>query len=139
MYPNLCPEMLALCYCRHKCSTLTVHKLFRDVMVVFKGRENPLKRRSRTRTCYLVRLPAEAELIYIGTSVSLESEKDSILQFYSEPVMSFSTGEVILPLRLTCYCRHHREHKGFLIKINLYHPKTKEVVCWHVLSSLSPR
>ncbi|KAJ7187965.1 hypothetical protein C8R46DRAFT_1053195 [Mycena filopes] len=37
----------------------------------------------------------------------------SIIQFNCAEVQDFSGGSVILPLRITCYCRHHREKVGF--------------------------
>ncbi|KAJ6625880.1 hypothetical protein B0H10DRAFT_2001193 [Mycena sp. CBHHK59/15] len=33
----------------------------------------------------------------------------SIIQFNCAEVQEFSSGSVVLPLRITCYCRHHRE------------------------------
>jgi len=70
----------------------------------------------------------DKESLFASSSSSLADDKDGILQFYCEPLLNFSSGEVILPLRLTCYCRHHREHKGFQIRVSLLHPKTKEIV-----------
>ncbi|KAJ7045795.1 hypothetical protein C8F04DRAFT_1334748 [Mycena alexandri] len=37
----------------------------------------------------------------------------SIIQFNCAEVQDFSSGSVVLPLRITCYCRHHREKVGF--------------------------
>ncbi|KAH9839336.1 uncharacterized protein C8Q71DRAFT_806502 [Rhodofomes roseus] len=37
----------------------------------------------------------------------------NIVQFNCPEVLDFSSGSVILPLRITCYCRHHREKTGF--------------------------
>ncbi|KAF8520337.1 hypothetical protein BU17DRAFT_46834 [Hysterangium stoloniferum] len=39
----------------------------------------------------------------------------SILQFNCIEVLDFSNGRVILPMRITCYCRHHKEKIGFNI------------------------
>eukprot|EP01127_Copromyxa_protea_P002503 TRINITY_DN1239_c0_g1_i6.p1 TRINITY_DN1239_c0_g1~~TRINITY_DN1239_c0_g1_i6.p1 ORF type:complete len:1554 (-),score=340.11 TRINITY_DN1239_c0_g1_i6:73-4713(-) len=77
----------------------------------------------------------DKDVLLPQSPVTLESEKESILQFYSEPTINFTTGEAIIPLRLTCYCRHHREHKGFLIRITLQNSATKEIVA-STLSSL---
>lgn len=38
---------------------------------------------------------------------------DSILQFNCGELLNFSTGGVVLPMRITCYCRHHKEKIGF--------------------------
>ncbi|KAJ6500161.1 hypothetical protein C8R47DRAFT_1110707 [Mycena vitilis] len=37
----------------------------------------------------------------------------SIIQFNCSEVQDFSSGSVVLPIRITCYCRHHREKVGF--------------------------
>jgi uncharacterized protein len=37
----------------------------------------------------------------------------NILQFNCVDIVSFSDGAVVLPLRITCYCRHHKEKIGF--------------------------
>ncbi|KAG6813370.1 hypothetical protein H0H92_011636 [Tricholoma furcatifolium] len=43
----------------------------------------------------------------------------SIIQFNCAEVLDFSTGSVILPLRITCYCRHHREKVGFVVHFTM--------------------
>jgi uncharacterized protein len=48
-------------------------------------------------------------------------EDDSkLIQFNCPEVLDFSMGTVILPLRITCYCRHHREKTGFNVHFTLY-------------------
>lgn len=46
-------------------------------------------------------------------------DPESIIQFNCAEVLDFSTGSVVLPLRLTCYCRHHREKVGFLVHFTM--------------------
>ncbi|KAF7361645.1 Protein MGA2 [Mycena venus] len=41
----------------------------------------------------------------------------SIIQFNCAEVQDFSSGSVVLPLRITCYCRHHREKVGFHVHL----------------------
>ncbi|KAF7428296.1 SPT3 Dosage dependent suppressor of Ty-induced promoter mutations-like protein [Pleurotus ostreatus] len=43
----------------------------------------------------------------------------SIIQFNCAEVLDFSAGSVVLPLRITCYCRHHREKVGFLVHFTM--------------------
>ncbi|TFK44341.1 hypothetical protein BDQ12DRAFT_593514 [Crucibulum laeve] len=43
----------------------------------------------------------------------------SIIQFNCAEVLDFSTGSVVLPLRITCYCRHHREKIGFNVHFTM--------------------
>ncbi|KAI9301029.1 hypothetical protein BJ944DRAFT_272083 [Cunninghamella echinulata] len=49
----------------------------------------------------------------------MEQERQRILLFNSDPLISFSEGECILPTRITCYSRHHDERLGFRIKFTL--------------------
>ncbi|KAF5370710.1 hypothetical protein D9758_001820 [Tetrapyrgos nigripes] len=41
----------------------------------------------------------------------------SIIQFNCSEIIDFSTGSAVLPLRITCYCRHHREKVGFNVNL----------------------
>ncbi|KAJ3749010.1 hypothetical protein DFH05DRAFT_1475162 [Lentinula detonsa] len=41
----------------------------------------------------------------------------SIIQFNCAEVLDFSTGSAVLPIRITCYCRHHREKTGFNVNL----------------------
>ncbi|KAI9483973.1 MAG: hypothetical protein EXX96DRAFT_464361, partial [Benjaminiella poitrasii] len=45
----------------------------------------------------------------------MEAERDRILLFNCNPLVNFSSGDAILPTRITCYCRHHNEKVGFKI------------------------
>ena len=46
-------------------------------------------------------------------------DTSSIIQFNCAEVLEFCTGSVVLPLRITCYCRHHREKVGFNIHLTM--------------------
>ncbi|KAI8342023.1 hypothetical protein BC941DRAFT_485939 [Chlamydoabsidia padenii] len=46
----------------------------------------------------------------------LEKDRDRILLFNCSPMVNFSSGDTILPTRITCYCRHHNEKVGFRIQ-----------------------
>ncbi|KAF9093792.1 SPT3 Dosage dependent suppressor of Ty-induced promoter mutations-like protein [Mortierella sp. AM989] len=43
-------------------------------------------------------------------------ERSRIMVFSSTEYVDISTGECILPTRITCYCRHHNEKVGFRIQ-----------------------
>ncbi len=43
----------------------------------------------------------------------LPDEDRKILVFNCPELMEISNGEVTIPTRVTCYCRHHREKNGF--------------------------
>lgn len=46
-------------------------------------------------------------------------DTSSIVHFNCADYLDFSTGSVVLPLRLTCYCRHHREKLGFNVHFSM--------------------
>ncbi|ORZ18665.1 hypothetical protein BCR42DRAFT_372204 [Absidia repens] len=46
---------------------------------------------------------------------SLALEEQKILLFNCSEIVDFSSGDTILPTRITCYCRHHNERLGFCI------------------------
>ncbi|KAG6850955.1 hypothetical protein H0H93_005824 [Arthromyces matolae] len=43
----------------------------------------------------------------------------SIIQFNCAEILDFSSGSIVLPLRITCYCRHHREKVGFNVHFTM--------------------
>lgn len=47
------------------------------------------------------------------------TEPFNIVQFNCPEVLSFSSGTVVFPLRITCYCRHHRERVGFHVHFTM--------------------
>lgn len=47
-------------------------------------------------------------------------DTSKLIQFNCPEVLEFSTGTVVLPLRITCYCRHHREKTGFNVHFAMY-------------------
>ncbi|PSS38041.1 hypothetical protein PHLCEN_2v126 [Hermanssonia centrifuga] len=47
-------------------------------------------------------------------------DTSKLIQFNCPEVLDFSAGTVILPLRITCYCRHHREKTGFNVHFTLF-------------------
>lgn len=44
---------------------------------------------------------------------SLALEEQKVLLFNCSEVVDFTSGDTILPTRITCYCRHHNERLGF--------------------------
>lgn len=76
------------------------------------------KRTQRKRDAR-VRPAQEIESDEAEQSIRPEDEKRKIVVFNCGQYVSFESGEVTLPTRITCYCRHHREKKGFRIKVTL--------------------
>ncbi|KNZ52547.1 hypothetical protein VP01_352g2 [Puccinia sorghi] len=66
-----------------------------------------------------VRPAQEIESDEAEQSTRPEDEKRKIVVFNCGQYVTFDSGEVTLPTRITCYCRHHREKKGFRVKITL--------------------
>lgn len=46
-------------------------------------------------------------------------DNSNLVQFNCPEVLDFSSGSVVLPLRITCYCRHHREKVGFNVHFTM--------------------
>ncbi|CAJ0833767.1 11437_t:CDS:10 [Entrophospora sp. SA101] len=46
----------------------------------------------------------------------MQLEQNKILLFNCNEIVDFNSGDIILPTRITCYCRHHNEKVGFRIK-----------------------
>lgn len=47
------------------------------------------------------------------TMLPRDAENSGIVVFNCPDINDFSEGRVVLPVRVTCYCRHHREKVGF--------------------------
>jgi hypothetical protein len=52
-------------------------------------------------------------------SRNVKEDTTSIIQFNCPDVLDFSAGSAVLPVRITCYCRHHREKVGFNIHFTM--------------------
>jgi uncharacterized protein len=48
-----------------------------------------------------------------------QEDTTNIIQFNCAEIIDFDTGSTILPLRITCYCRHHREKVGFNVHFTM--------------------
>ncbi|ORZ18594.1 hypothetical protein BCR42DRAFT_489934 [Absidia repens] len=64
---------------------------------------------------------------------SLALEEQKILLFNCSEIVDFSSGDTILPTRITCYCRHHNERLGFCIYFEMQDHTGKPVA-----SGISP-
>ena len=58
---------------------------------------------------------------------SLSMEEQKVLLFNCSEVVDFSSGDTILPTRITCYCRHHNERLGFCIYFEMHDHTGKQV------------
>ncbi|EGO00107.1 hypothetical protein SERLA73DRAFT_107088 [Serpula lacrymans var. lacrymans S7.3] len=48
-----------------------------------------------------------------------KEDTTSIIQFNCPEVLDFASGSAVLPVRITCYCRHHREKIGFHVHFTM--------------------
>ncbi|ORY73860.1 hypothetical protein BCR35DRAFT_306973 [Leucosporidium creatinivorum] len=48
-----------------------------------------------------------------------EEERRKVVVFNCAEFVEFGGGETVLPTRITCYCRHHKEKKGFQVSFTL--------------------
>jgi hypothetical protein len=57
-------------------------------------------------------------------------DRHSILQFYCDQYFDLNQlrGEFVTPLRVTCYCRHHKELEGFSILVLLFNSTTRALI-----------
>ncbi|KAG2180067.1 hypothetical protein INT43_003854, partial [Umbelopsis isabellina] len=54
-------------------------------------------------------------------------EKCRVLLFNCSEMIDFSSGDCILPTRITCYCRHHNEKVGFCIHFTMRNHRNQVV------------
>ncbi|ORX92689.1 hypothetical protein K493DRAFT_408729, partial [Basidiobolus meristosporus CBS 931.73] len=59
--------------------------------------------------------PSKPTAMDLDDEKSLQLEQRKILLFNCNELVDFSSGDTILPTRITCYCRHHNEKVGFCI------------------------
>lgn len=46
-------------------------------------------------------------------TVNESEEMRKVVVFNCPEFVEFGAGETVLPTRITCYCRHHKEKLGF--------------------------
>ncbi|KAJ1734030.1 SPT3 Dosage dependent suppressor of Ty-induced promoter mutations-like protein [Coemansia biformis] len=62
-------------------------------------------------------------------------ERKRVVIFNCSDLLDFSKGEVVLPTRITCYCRHHMEKVGFCLYLSL-RDSSGNVIASHVSSPI---
>ncbi|KDQ21950.1 hypothetical protein BOTBODRAFT_183153 [Botryobasidium botryosum FD-172 SS1] len=78
-----------------------------------EAKRNERKKAARIRPERRSESGSDAEVDGVKTEEG--GEVTGIVMFNCTEVVDFSTGSVVLPVRVTCYCRHHREKVGFCI------------------------
>lgn len=57
--------------------------------------------------------PAEPQTVSSGDALDEAREREKVVVFNCMQTVDFKEGETVLPTRITCYCRHHKEKTGF--------------------------
>lgn len=88
------------------------------------------RKRSQRRKENKINKPADEDMMMSttdDTEKSLSMEEQKVLLFNCSEVVDFSSGDTILPTRITCYCRHHNERLGFCIYFEMHDHAGKQV------------
>ncbi|SNX86361.1 related to SPT23 - suppressor of TY retrotransposon [Melanopsichium pennsylvanicum] len=59
--------------------------------------------------------PSAADAVERAQARMEEEEKKRVVLFNCGDFVDFEDGEAVLPTRITCYCRHHKEKVGFCV------------------------
>ncbi|KNE67016.1 hypothetical protein AMAG_11481 [Allomyces macrogynus ATCC 38327] len=62
-------------------------------------------------------------------SADLIMSERKILLVNAPPDLDVSTGDVALPIRIPCYCRHHKEKVGFIVKFEIRDSRGAQLAC----------
>ncbi|KAI7866162.1 hypothetical protein BDF14DRAFT_883149 [Spinellus fusiger] len=84
-------------------------------------------KRSQRRKEKKTSTEAENEKSLTEDEKSLALEEQKVLLFNCPEIVDFSSGDTILPTRITCYCRHHNERLGFCIYFEMLDHTGKQV------------
>ncbi|GAA5940528.1 uncharacterized protein JCM15063_002363 [Sporobolomyces koalae] len=90
-----------------------------QIFICTNCRARELKRSLRKKDPKNKGAPAPAPLVEDAVDKDEEEEKRKVVVFNSPEYVEFGTGECVLPTRVTCYCRHHKEKKGFCVTYSL--------------------
>lgn len=82
----------------------------KEVFICDNCRQRETKRSQRKRTS---KVKAEAQGNEVDEAEQVNQDPRRILLFNCGEYVDFNTGEVTLPTRIACYCRHHAEKTGF--------------------------
>ncbi|KAL8290396.1 hypothetical protein RQP46_002654 [Phenoliferia psychrophenolica] len=90
---------------------------FEEIFICTGCQQRELKRAQRKKDSR-VRPPGEAEGV-ATYGIEEDEERRKVVVFNCAEYVDFAAGETVLPTRITCYCRHHKERKGFSVGFTL--------------------
>lgn len=76
-------------------------------------RKRTLRKKENRRIREELEQTGKTDIIDLKDKDVLERERGKIVLFNCNQLLDFTSGGTILPTRITCYCRHHTEKKGF--------------------------
>ncbi|KAL0076034.1 hypothetical protein J3Q64DRAFT_1643310 [Phycomyces blakesleeanus] len=85
------------------------------------------RKRSQRRKENKIKTDNEDDNRSMEDDKSLALEEQKVLLFNCSEIVDFSSGDTILPTRITCYCRHHNERLGFCIYFEMHDQTGKQV------------
>lgn len=84
---------------------------FEQIFICPGCRQREHKRAQRKKDARI--RPSLEEVAALEGEEGEEEERKKVVVFNCPEYVEFGQGEVVLPTRITCYCRHHKERKGF--------------------------
>ncbi|KAI9592982.1 hypothetical protein BDF19DRAFT_424941 [Syncephalis fuscata] len=97
------------------CSSDTTRRVFTCVGCVQRERKRTLRKKENRHIREEIEKTGKTDFLNLEDKEVLEREKTKIVLFNCNQDLDFTSGGTILPTRITCYCRHHMEKKGFCI------------------------
>lgn len=96
---------------------------------ILRERRRGLKKRSKLEESEAMSGEAELNEIEMNTiDMETEQDRERILVFASQnEKLQVLRSDVMIPIRLTCYCRHHDEKVGFRVKLELWNNLNRNV------------
>ncbi|BGP26236.1 membrane-bound transcriptional activator [Rhodotorula toruloides] len=87
----------------------------REVYICDNCQAREIKRSQRKKDSKGKTYTAPAPVANEEPQFTPEEERRKVVVFNVTEFVDFTSGEVVLPTRITCYCRHHKEKKGFCV------------------------
>ncbi|KAL7316704.1 SPT3 Dosage dependent suppressor of Ty-induced promoter mutations-like protein [Mucor circinelloides] len=119
---NVKPEKMLYLTARVICASDPSRKVVTCIGCIQRERK-----RSQRRKENKIKPDEDNSAMMTDDEKSLAMEEQKVLLFNCSEVVDFSSGDTILPTRITCYCRHHNERLGFCIYFEMHDHSGKQV------------
>ncbi|RKP25426.1 hypothetical protein SYNPS1DRAFT_28845 [Syncephalis pseudoplumigaleata] len=95
------------------CSSDTTRRVLTCVGCVHRERKRTLRKKENRHIREELERTGRTDFLNLEDEKILKREQSKIVLFNCNQELDFTSGGTILPTRITCYCRHHTEKKGF--------------------------